>query len=32
MDSTTNFQEIKDAIKAYCDERDWDQFHNVKDF
>jgi len=31
MDSTTNIQELKDKIKKFCEERDWDQFHNAKD-
>ncbi|MBU0629190.1 MAG: nucleotide pyrophosphohydrolase [Nanoarchaeota archaeon] len=31
MDSTTNIQELKDKIKKFCEERDWNQFHNAKD-
>ena len=31
MDSTTNLQELKENIKRFCDERDWDQYHNPKD-
>lgn len=31
MDSETNIQELKDKIKAFCDARDWDQFHNAKE-
>jgi NTP pyrophosphatase (non-canonical NTP hydrolase) len=31
MDKETNLQDIKDYSKKYCDDRDWDQFHNPKD-
>jgi len=31
MDSDTRIQELKDKIKAFCDERDWDQFHGAKE-
>jgi NTP pyrophosphatase (non-canonical NTP hydrolase) len=31
MDSTTNIQELKEKIKKFCDDRDWDQFHNAKE-
>ena len=30
-DETRNLQEIKDFVKKYCDERDWDKFHNAKE-
>jgi NTP pyrophosphatase (non-canonical NTP hydrolase) len=30
-DEETNFQELKDLIKHFCDERDWDKYHNAKD-
>mgnify|MGYP001578539328 CR=1 FL=1 len=30
-DNERKIQEIKDFIKKFCDERDWDQFHNAKD-
>ena len=30
-DKERKMQEIKDFIKKYCDERDWDQFHGAKD-
>ena len=30
-DSETNIQELKQKIKAFAEERDWDQFHNAKD-
>jgi len=31
MDNETNIQELKEKVKKFCDERDWDQFHNIKD-
>ena len=31
MDSETTIKELKDKIKAFCEERDWDQYHNAKD-
>lgn len=31
MDNNTRIQEIKDRIQKYCEERDWDQFHNPKE-
>jgi len=31
MDSETSVQELKDAVKKFCDDRDWDQYHNAKD-
>jgi DnaJ-class molecular chaperone len=31
MDKETNLQDIKDYSKKYCDDRDWDQFHNPKE-
>ena len=30
-DEVRKIQEIKDFIKKYCEERDWDQFHNAKE-
>jgi len=30
-DNETKIHEIKDFIKKYCDERDWDQFHGAKE-
>lgn len=30
-DKETNLQELKDFVQKYCEERDWDQFHNAKD-
>ena len=31
MDNNTTIQELKKKIQAFCEERDWDQFHNPKD-
>ena len=31
MDSATNVNELKDMVKKFCDERDWDKYHNAKD-
>ncbi|ALP91039.1 nucleotide pyrophosphohydrolase [Clostridium butyricum] len=31
MDNKANIQELKDIIKQFCDDRDWEQFHNPKD-
>lgn len=31
MDSQTNIQELKEKIKKFCEDRDWDQYHNAKD-
>lgn len=31
MDCDTKIQDLKDRIKAFCDARDWDQFHGAKE-
>ena len=31
MDHKTNIQELKENVKRFCDERDWDQYHNAKE-
>ncbi len=31
MDSGTNLEELKKKVKKFCDERDWDQYHNAKE-
>ena len=31
MDSKTNIQELKEKIKKFCEDRDWDQYHNAKE-
>lgn len=30
-DYEKNIQEIKEFVKKYCEDRDWDQFHGAKD-
>jgi len=30
-DHKKNIQEIKEFVKKYCEERDWDQFHGAKE-
>lgn len=30
MDSETTIKELKDRIQKFCEERDWDQFHDAK--
>ena len=30
-DQERKIHELKELIKKFCDERDWDQFHNAKD-
>lgn len=30
MDNSTTIQSIKDSLKKFMDERDWDQFHSPK--
>ena len=31
MDNKTNIQELKDKIKRFCEDRDWNQYHGAKD-
>jgi NTP pyrophosphatase (non-canonical NTP hydrolase) len=31
MDTKATLDELKLAVKQFCEERDWDQFHRVKD-
>jgi NTP pyrophosphatase (non-canonical NTP hydrolase) len=31
MDSTASIQSLKDKVREFCEERDWDQFHSPKD-
>jgi len=31
MDHKTNIHELKEKIRSFCEERDWDQFHNAKE-
>lgn len=30
-DRTTTVQEMKDVVRAFCEARDWDQFHDPKE-
>jgi len=31
IDEKTNISDLKMKIKKFCEDRDWDQFHNAKD-
>ena len=31
MDEKTTLQELKDKIRVFCEERDWDKYHNAKE-
>ena len=31
MDEEINIKELKNIVKKFCDDRDWDKFHNAKD-
>lgn len=31
MDNKSNINELKELVKKFCDNRDWEQFHNPKD-
>lgn len=31
MDDNTTLSALKDAVQFFCEERDWDKFHNAKD-
>jgi len=31
MDDNTELNELKDLVKRFCEERNWNQFHNPKD-
>jgi len=31
IDDKTTIKELKNKIKKFCEDRDWDQFHNAKD-
>lgn len=31
MDKNTNIEELKNKVKEFCEERDWNQFHNPKE-
>ena len=31
MDDKVTISELKELVKQFCEERDWDQFHNAKE-
>lgn len=31
MDKATSIEQLKELVKIFCEERDWDQYHNAKD-
>jgi NTP pyrophosphatase (non-canonical NTP hydrolase) len=31
MDDTTTLTNLKERIRLFCEERDWDRYHNAKD-
>ena len=31
MDKISTIQELKEKVQAFCEERDWEQFHNPKE-
>jgi NTP pyrophosphatase (non-canonical NTP hydrolase) len=31
MDHKTSLHELKEKVRVFCEERDWDQFHNAKE-
>ncbi len=31
QDSNTNIEDLKKMVREFCEERDWNQFHNPKD-
>ena len=31
VDNKTNINELKEKIRKFCEDRDWDQFHNAKE-
>jgi len=31
MDHKTNIKELKDKVKKFCEDRDWDQYHGAKE-
>ena len=30
-DANTTIDQLKEQVKKYCEERDWDKYHNLKD-
>ena len=31
MDHKTNINELKEKVRKFCEDRDWDQYHNAKE-
>ena len=31
MDSDTTIKDLKDKVQKFCEDRDWDRYHNAKD-
>ena len=31
LDNKINIEQLKELVKNFCDDRDWEQFHNPKD-
>lgn len=31
VESKTNIRELKEKVRVFCEERDWDQYHGAKD-
>ena len=31
IDDKSNIKELKELVKKFCEERDWDQYHSAKD-
>lgn len=31
MDRDTKIEDLKDLLRQFCEEREWDQFHSIKD-
>lgn len=31
IDSETNLYELKEIVRTFCEDRDWDKYHNAKD-
>jgi NTP pyrophosphatase (non-canonical NTP hydrolase) len=31
MDSEATLEDLKKSVKKFCEDRDWDQYHNAKD-
>ena len=31
MDNKTSVEDLKNKVKTFCEERDWDQYHDIKE-